>query len=227
VAKEVASASLSVPFYGKKAKTSRVKRRNVHNEYQRAFEEVLSRVQESLKGSQPGVFPIFMYIAGGAALHLWTGARVTEDIDASFSKRVLFTEEIEVSYRDPDGRARLMYLDRNYNDTLGLLHESAYEDSKAVDVPGIDKKLIDVRVLAPVDLAVTKLARFTDQDREDIQLLARKRLIDSAAVRKRAEEALAGYVGDATPVRSSIDIACRLIDAERPVSGARKKRKSA
>ncbi len=168
-----------------------------------------------------------MYIAGGAALHLWTGTRVTEDIDASFSKRVLLTEEIEVSYRDPDGRARLMYLDRNYNDTLGLLHENAYEDSKAVDVPGIDKKLIDVRVLAPVDLAVTKLARFTDQDREDIQLLARKRLIDSAAVRKRAEEALAGYVGDATPVRTSIDIACRLIDAERPVSTARKKRKSA
>jgi len=40
-----------------------------------------------------------MYIAGGAALHLLTGARVTEDIDASFSKRVLLNEDIEVSYR--------------------------------------------------------------------------------------------------------------------------------
>jgi len=154
-----------------------------------------------------------------------TGARVTEDIDASFSKGVLLNEDIEVSYRDPDGRARLMYLDRNYNDTLGLLHENAYADSQSVDIPGIDKKLIDVRVLSPVDLAVSKLARFTGQDREDIQLLARKRLLASAAVRKRADEALTAHVGDVTPVRISMDIACRLIDAERPLTTARKKRK--
>jgi hypothetical protein len=129
------------------------------NEYLSAFAEVLSRVQETLKGSQPDVFPIRMYVAGGAALHFHTGARVTEDVDAVFSKRVLFKEDIEVSYRDPDGRARLLYLDRNYNDTLGLLHEDAYEDSRPVKIPGVDKRLIDVRVLSPVDLAVTKLSR--------------------------------------------------------------------
>ncbi len=99
------------------------------NEYLSAFAKVLSRVQQTLKGSQPDVFPIRMYVAGGAALHFHTGARVTEDVDAVFSKRVLLNEDIEVSYRDPDGRARLLYLDRNYNDTLGLLHEDAYEDS--------------------------------------------------------------------------------------------------
>jgi hypothetical protein len=183
------------------------------DEYQRAFNEVLARVQEQLKASQPGVFPIRMYIAGGAALHVLTGERVTADIDATFSKRVLFSEDIEVSYRDPDGRARLMYLDRNYNDTLGLLHEKAYDDSKPIDIPGIDRSLMEVRVLSPVDLAVSKLARFTDQDRQDIELLAKKGLIDSAAVRKRAEEALRGYVGNVTSVRTSIDIACRLIDS--------------
>jgi len=204
-----------------------VKRSGVSDEYQRAFNEVVSRVQDSLKGSQASVFPIRMYVAGGAALHLLTGARVSEDIDATFSKKVLLNDDLEVSYRDPDGRARLMYLDRNYNDTLGLLHEDAYDDSQAVDIPGVDNKLIEVRVLSPVDLAVSKLARFTDQDREDIQVLARQRLIDSTAVRKRAEEALTGYVGDARPVRTSIDIACRLIDAARAFSPTRKKRPSA
>jgi hypothetical protein len=187
-------------------------------EYQRALAEVLSRVQRSLKNSNPAVFPIRMYIAGGAALNLLTGARVTEDVDATFSKRVLLSEDIEVSYRDPDGRARLMYLDRNYNDTLGLLHEHAYDDSRPVEIPGVDNNLIDVRVLSPIDLAVSKLARFADQDRDDVQLLARKRLIDSTSLRKRAEEALAGYVGDVSPVRASIDIACRLIDAEQSVT---------
>ena len=188
----------------------------VQDEYMNAFAQVLSRVQQALKGSQPDVFPIRMVVAGGAALHLHTGARVTEDVDAVFSKRVLFSEEIEVAYRDSDGRARLMYLDCNFNDTLGLLHEDAYEDSRPVSIRGVDKKLIDVRVLSPLDLAVTKLSRFADQDREDIQLLARDGLIDSASLRKRAEQALGGYVGDVNPVRTSIDVACRLIDSMRP-----------
>jgi hypothetical protein len=184
--------------------------------YLNAFAEVVSRIQQTLKGSRPDASPIRMYVAGGAALHLLTGARVSEDVDAVFSKRVLFHEEIEVSYRDPDGRARLLYLDRNYNDTLGLLHEDAHKDSQPVAFPGIDKKLIDVRVLAPIDLAVSKLSRFADQDREDILLLAREGFIDSASLRKRAEEALGGYVGDLSSVRNSIAIACRLIESAQP-----------
>jgi len=191
-----------------------VKTLKAHGEYGKAFNEVLARVQQALKGSHPDVLPIRMYIAGGAALHLLTGVRVTEDIDAVFSKRVLFGEDVEVSYRDPDGRARLMYLDRNYNDTLGLLHENAYKDSRPIDVPGIDKKLMDVRVLSPLDLAVTKLARFADQDRDDIRLLAQKGLVDSAAVRRRAQEALGGYIGNIDSVKTSINIACQVIDAE-------------
>lgn len=184
--------------------------------YLKAFAEVPSRIQLALEGSRPGVFPIQMVVAGGAALHLLTGARVSEDVDAVFSKRVLFSQDIEVSYRDPDGRARLLYLDRNYNDTLGLLHEDAHKDARAIDIPGIDRMLIDVRVLAPVDLAVSKLSRFADQDREDILLLAGKGLIDAASLRKRAEQALGGYVGDLNSVRNSIDIACRLIESAQP-----------
>jgi len=187
----------------------------VQEEYLGAFAEVLSRVQQALKGSQPDVFPVRMYVAGGAALHFHTGTRVTEDVDAVFSKRVLFKDDIEVSYRDPDGRVRLLYLDRNYNDTLGLLHEDAYEDSQPVTIPGVDKRRIDVRVLSPLDLAVSKLSRFADQDREDIESLAKHGLIDSASLRKRAEQALGGYVGDLGSVRTSIDIACRLIDSMR------------
>lgn len=182
-------------------------------EYREAFDQVVSRVQQQLKGSQPGVFPIRMYIAGGAALHILTGERVTEDIDAAFSKRVLLNQDVEVSYRDPDGRARILYLDRNYNDTLGLLHENAYQDSKPIEVAGVDSNLVEVRVLSPVDLAVSKLGRFSDQDRRDIELLGRKGLIDSRSTRQRATEALRGYVGDTAPVRTSIEIACRLIDS--------------
>jgi hypothetical protein len=191
-----------------------VRKASAPDEYQQAFNKVIARVQDHLKGARRDALPVRMYVAGGAALHLLTGERVTEDIDATFSRKVLFSEEIEVSYRDPDGRARLMYLDRNYNDTLGLLHDEAYDDSRPIHVPGVDKNIVEVRVLSPVDLAISKLARFTEQDRRDIELLARRKLIDSASVRKRAQEALQAYVGDATPVRTSIDIVCRLIDGQ-------------
>ena len=70
-----------------------------------------------------------------------------------------------------------------------------------------------MRVLAPIDPAVPKLSRFADQDGEDILLLAKQGLIDSAALRKRAEQALGGYVGDLNSVRNSIAIACRLIES--------------
>ena len=187
----------------------------VREEYLRAFAEIASRVAQTVKGTPPGALPIRMYVAGGAALHLMTGTRVSEDIDAVFSRRLILNEDVQVSYRDADGRARLLYLDRNYNDTLGLLHENAYEDSRVVEIPGVDAKSVEVRVLAPVDLAVSKLAHFSQQDRADIELMAKEDLIDTASLRKRANEALTGYIGDLAGVRTSIDVACRLIDSMR------------
>ena len=160
-----------------------------------------------------------MYVAGGAALYLLTGVRVSEDIDAAFSRRLVLGEDIEVSYRDSDGSARLLYLDRNYNDTLGLLHHDAYADSLPVRIPGIEaagSAVVEVRILAPLDLTVTKIARFSEQDRADIELLAREGLIDANSLRRRAEEALRDYVGALDSVRTSIALACRLVEAAQP-----------
>jgi len=199
-------------------------------DYADAVRQLLLRVQSVLGGSDEGVQartggPVRMVLAGGAALAWHTGARVTEDVDATFSHRILFADDIEVAYRDVDGAARMIYLDRNYNDTLGLMHEDAYAESMPVAVTGIDPALLDVRVLTPVDLAVSKIARLSDQDREDIVLLARAGLIDAAGVRHRAEEALGGYVGNVESVRNAIAIACRLIDANRPSLSTRRSRR--
>jgi len=87
--------------------------------------------------------------------------------------------------------------------------------SQPLTLEGIDRAVLDVRVLSPVDLAVSKLGRFASHDRDDIAALARHKLIDSAKLRRRAEEALAGYVGDVARLRGSIEIACRIVDDER------------
>lgn len=187
--------------------------RSATGEYLKAFAEIVGRVASKLAKSAPRTLPVRMYVAGGAALYLLTGVRVSEDIDATFSRRLVLGEDLELSYRDADGRARVLYLDRNYNDTLGLLHENAYADSIPVKLPGINAATVDVRVLSPLDLAVTKISRFSAQDRADIELLARRRLIDAKALRRRAEEALGGYIGDLDSVRTSIGLACRVVDA--------------
>lgn len=152
-----------------------------------------------------------MYVAGGAALHLYTGQRVSNDIDASFSHRIALPDNLEVAYAGADGAAQFLYFDRQYNDSLGLLHEDAYEESQQLKVNGIDPAVLDIRLLSPLDLAVSKLSRFSEQDREDILALAKLKLVHSDALRARAQAALAGYIGDTGRIQGSIEIACRIL----------------
>jgi hypothetical protein len=50
-------------------------------------------------------------------------------------------------------------------------------------------------VLSPLDLAVSKIARFADNDEEDIAELVRLELTTANAIEQRATSALGGYVG--------------------------------
>ncbi|RPI47097.1 MAG: hypothetical protein EHM59_05520 [Betaproteobacteria bacterium] len=196
----------------------------VRGPYLDAFRTIAGRIADALADVPKRSLPVAMYVAGGAALHFYTGARISEDIDAVFSRRVVLPEDLDVAYRDADGRARLLYFDRQYNDTYGLLHESAHDDAVSLALEGVDSRVLDVRLLTPIDLAVSKIARLSDQDREDIAALARAGLVKPGVLRRRAEEALGGYVGDVARVRTSIDIACRIVEdaAPAPRKGSRR-----
>jgi len=131
--------------------------RHVRPEFLAAFSELASRIASTLTQVSKRTLPVKMYVAGGAALHFYTGHRLSDDIDASFSHRIALPDDLEVSYKGADGTAELLYFDRQYNDTLGLLHEDAYDDSIPLKLDGIDAGLLDVRLLSPLDLAVSKL----------------------------------------------------------------------
>jgi hypothetical protein len=180
-------------------------------EYVAAFREIVDRIRRSLTQLPPRARPVRMYVAGGAALHFYTGERVSRDIDATFSHRIALPENLEVAYRDADGAARVLYFDRQYNDSFGLLHEDAYEDSVRLTLTGIDSEVLEVRLLSALDLAVSKLGRFSSQDRDDILTLARRKLVGSEALRRRAEEALRAYIGDTTRTQSAIETAARMV----------------
>jgi hypothetical protein len=182
------------------------------DDYVGAFREIVSRLTAVLNQVPEAALPIKMYVAGGAALHFYTGERVSRDIDAVFSRRVALPDDLDVAYRDADGAARLLYFDRQYNDTLSLMHEDAHDDSISLSLDGIDAGILDVRLLTPLDLAVSKISRFSDRDRSDIASLARHRGIGAVALRQRAQEALGGYVGSVDRVRGSIELACRIVE---------------
>ena len=193
--------------------------RHARPEYVLAFRELAARIAASLDRVPPQALPIRMYVAGGAALHFHTGARVSVDVDAVFSRRIALPGNLEVSYRDEDGVARLLYFDRQYNDTLGLMHEDAHDDSLPLRLGGIDPKVLDVRLLTPLDLAVSKLGRYSEQDRADIASLAQRGLITAAGLEKRAREALAGYVGDTRRLEGTIAAAAEIVHRSRPTRG--------
>lgn len=60
---------------------------------------------------------------------------------------------------------------------------------------------------------MTKIACFSAQGRADVELLTREGLIHARSLRRRAEEALHGYVGALDSVRTSIALACRIVEA--------------
>ena len=224
----------------------------LRTEYLKAFAEIVSRIQRSvspgaartersrgakstpqhpaamkakgLPATKAEGLPIAMYVAGGAAQLFYTGARVSEDIDASFSRRILLPDNLEVAYADADGTARMLYFDRQYNETFALLHEDVHDDSLPVKIEGVDPAIIDVRAFAPVDLAVSKIARFADHDQDDIRALAHAGLIMADEVRERAEQALGNYVGNLTSVKTSIRLACALVRDNQAARRARIRR---
>lgn len=184
-------------------------------EYLAAFTELVQRIAAPLSALPRQSLPIKMYVAGGAAMHFYTGERVSNDIDAVFSKRIALPSDLEVTYRDPDGAPRLLYFDRQYNDSFALMHQDAHEDSVPLTLKRIDASILDVRLLSSLDLAVSKISRFSSQDRDDIITLAKHGLIRSAALRRRSEQAMENYVGNLDALEGAINLACRIVqDAE-------------
>ncbi|MGB3391916.1 MAG: DUF6036 family nucleotidyltransferase [Stenotrophomonas sp.] len=138
--------------------------------------------------------PIKVYIAGGAAVHFWTRARVSTDVDAEFSTRYVPGEDI-VLYRASNGEELPVYIDRQYNPMFALLHENYQVNAVPVGADLGGGRAFDIRVLAPVDLAISKLGRWAGHDQEDVMSLAVMGLVDPDELRARANEALATAVG--------------------------------
>lgn len=151
---------------------------------------------------------VVAHIAGGIAVNYYTAARASDDMDIQWSHRVLIPiDKRAFITEDPEGNPLQVSVDTGFSESIGLFHPDWKEDA----LPIIEFPNLNVKVITPVDLVVSKIGRFIERDRDDIRMLALHDPFTLDDVAQRAEEALDYYVGDLNYVRTSIQLALEII----------------
>jgi hypothetical protein len=187
---------------------------HTHTALVTGLEELLRQLEERLALSSP----IDVYLAGGMAVHLYTARRVTTDVDAEFGGRIFIPSDLVVEVALEDGTRRTLHFDTNFNLSFALMHENYPDDAIALD---LGTRQLRLHVLSPLDLAVSKIARFAANDQEDIAELVRLGLVTADQIAQRASSALGGYVGGLAMLRLNLQDAvalARRVEAERASS---------
>jgi hypothetical protein len=156
-----------------------------------------------------------VWIAGGIAVHLYTATRVTTDVDAEFGARLILPSDlaVEIDSRGAAGEPpELLYFDTNFNTSFSLMHEDYQHDAWPLDL-GLTH--LQTLVLSPVDLAVSKIARWAENDRDDLAALVKLGLTDANAIEQRAIEAMAGYVGSLQMLKLNLRDAIALAQSQK------------
>lgn len=155
--------------------------------------------------------PVQAYIAGGVAVNYHTGHRMSRDVDIKWSHRIPIPPDMsffEVADPDDPFDVHVIGFDGSFNDTLGSFppdwEQRCIEVARAGD--------IILSIMDPTDLAVSKVSRFEDRDKEDIRELASAGLVDLEAFKERAEEALSYFVGNTTFIEHNLKDAIELIE---------------
>ncbi|BCX66244.1 DUF6036 family nucleotidyltransferase [Pseudomonas izuensis] len=161
-----------------------------------------------LESARPGAVKIIVF--GGCAVHLYTKHRVSTDVDAEIYEvnvpeglhlQTMLAQVPELFVEERSGRVMELNYDLQYNTSFGPIHEEYWERSLRLTEFSQESPL-HVHIAAPIDLAISKLGRATDQDISDIMALLRGGFILGAELRRLALQAIDVYVGNKEPPTS-------------------------
>lgn len=158
-----------------------------------AIKSLFTRLDKHLDNMPPGSVKVVIF--GGCAVHLLTQARGSADVDAELMASHLVNRsdlmaELSVpeDYFDGNDYETLVY-DFNYSNSLGPLHED-YLD-RAIPLEGFSGgNPLQISVASGLDVAISKLDRFTDRDKSDIETLIRCKRVDPHQLLKLGSEAI-------------------------------------
>lgn len=149
------------------------------------------------------------YLAGGLAVRCYAGTRTTGDIDMFFrGGRVLVPPNTSIRVHWEDRDYSLLF-DHQYTPDFGLLHPDYA--SRAVDMLGACETCLPISVLHPIDLAISKVARFQDHDRSDIATLAKLGVFDAVDFDQLSTEAMTYAIGDLSFIQLNLRDAIEIV----------------
>lgn len=175
-----------------------------------ALISMFKSVEAELILENAGAGAVKVIVFGGCAVHLYTHHRVSTDVDAEiyeaslpegFLLRTLLAEVPEQFFDQKSGRLMELNYDLQYNTSFGPIHEDYWARSLPLDEFPVGSPL-QVHIAAPVDIAISKLGRATEQDIGDIMALLRAGFILTTELRRLALQAIDVYVGNKEPPTS-------------------------
>ncbi len=186
----------------------------------KAVLDLFGNLDERLKeeGVRPG--SVHAYLFGGCAVHFHVSSRASRDVDTEFAISPSEKEAVQlviddlpaVPFDDPDLGAVALAIDRNFNTTLGPLHED-YRERATVLCRGTEDSPLTVWLPSAADIAVSKLGRFFDVDIRDISMLVTR---DSwEEFEKLATEAYDYFVGNRADLTSKLSYVRSNLEGDR------------
>ena len=162
------------------------------------FQELENYILKNHKNLPHGAVKAFIF--GGCAFHIHTNARGSNDIDAEIQaiqqlKKhdiVVFLENNDVEYLDDNNLETNLEFDRSFNTSLASVDPDYPERA----IPLVANRIVEVYLVSSLDLAISKLARLSDRDIEDIKELYLNGKFSLEAFKKSANNAEMYY---ATP----------------------------
>ena len=155
--------------------------------------------------------PVQAWLAGGFAVYFYTQHRRSLDVDIKWSHRFHIPPDMRVfEIGAVDGAPPdVVLMDGQFTDVFRSFPPDW--EKRSQEVHRFDN--IVLHVIDPVDLSVSKVARFSERDRSDIRALAEHGLINPDVFAARAEEALSCCVGDLSLVRHNLADAMEMVAA--------------
>ena len=164
----------------------------MQDNYTAAVLEMFEIISEHNNDQYPGKVAA-IYLTGGAAVHFYSNVRVSDDVDVIMEPyRPAIPADLEVVWHNEDGEVRALSFDYQYNPTLGLLEENYQHRAHPWKSIGDN---INLYVLHPIDLVITKLVRYSAADEKDIEMLIRQPAFDIETFIELATYALRTSVG--------------------------------
>jgi len=178
----------------------------------KSFKDAVFKIMKKISAEIPDShkkFPVDAYIVGGAAVHFHTNLRVSNDVDSILSNAIKLPDDLVVPWIDEDGNIQQLSYDYTYNPSFGLMHEDY--DKRAVLIKTIDEKL-NIYILHPLDLIISKISRFSDSDEDDIKILIETKNINKLELFNLASDAISVGVGFPKSISTHLEWVMEIYD---------------